>query len=78
MKHRPPYVMKHRPPCVMKHRRPRVAILATGDELADAGAPLGPGQIRNSNSPMIATMTLRAGGRPYRFASKPSVAGSNS
>jgi molybdopterin molybdotransferase len=46
------------------HRRPRVAILSTGDELVDAGTPLGPGQIRNSNGPMIAAMTQRAGGEP--------------
>ena len=31
-------------------RRPRVAILATGSELVAPGLPLGPGQIRNSNS----------------------------
>jgi molybdopterin molybdotransferase len=49
---------------VTVHRRPRVAILSTGDELVDPGTPLGPGQIRNSNSPMIAAMTLRAGGEP--------------
>lgn len=30
-------------------RRPRVAILATGDELVPADAPLAPGKIRNSN-----------------------------
>ncbi|MBK5965155.1 molybdopterin molybdenumtransferase MoeA [Thiocystis minor] len=31
------------------HRRLRVAILASGDELATPGEPLGPGQIYNSN-----------------------------
>jgi molybdopterin molybdotransferase len=31
-------------------RRPRVAILATGDELAEVGQPLQPGQIYNSNA----------------------------
>jgi molybdopterin molybdotransferase len=30
-------------------RRPRVAIVSTGDELVDAGAQPGPGQIRDSN-----------------------------
>ena len=33
------------------HRRPRVAVLATGDELVPAGAPLGEAQIPDSNSP---------------------------
>jgi molybdopterin molybdotransferase len=30
-------------------RRPRVMVLTTGDELRDAGEPLGPGQITNTN-----------------------------
>jgi molybdopterin molybdotransferase len=30
-------------------RRPRVLLLTTGDELRDAGEPLGPGQITNTN-----------------------------
>ncbi|QDT71127.1 molybdopterin molybdotransferase MoeA [Lacipirellula limnantheis] len=33
--------------------RPRVAVLPTGDELVAAHEPLGPGQIRNSNGPML-------------------------
>ncbi len=33
--------------------RPRVGVLPTGDELVGAGEPLGPGQIRNSNGPML-------------------------
>jgi molybdopterin molybdotransferase len=44
------------------HRRPRVGILATGDEIVDAGQPLGPGQIRNSNAPMLAALVTRCGG----------------
>ncbi len=44
------------------HRRPRVGILATGDEIVDAGEPLGPGQIRNSNAPMLAALVTRCGG----------------
>jgi molybdopterin molybdotransferase len=44
------------------HRRPRVGILATGDEIVDPGEPLGPGQIRNSNAPMLAALVHRTGG----------------
>jgi molybdopterin molybdotransferase len=44
------------------HRRPRVGILATGDEIVDPGEPLRPGQIRNSNAPMLAALVRRCGG----------------
>jgi molybdopterin molybdotransferase len=46
------------------HRRPRVAILATGDEVVDAGCDLRPGQFWNSNSPLLAAMVRRFGGEP--------------
>ncbi|HEX7290132.1 MAG TPA: gephyrin-like molybdotransferase Glp [Conexibacter sp.] len=42
-------------------RRPRVAILCTGDELRPPGAPLGPGEIHNSNAPMLAALAAREG-----------------
>ncbi|HQE94006.1 MAG TPA: molybdopterin molybdotransferase MoeA [Anaerolineae bacterium] len=45
-------------------RRPRVAILATGDELVDIGAPLLPGKIRNANSYSNAAQVLQYGGVP--------------
>jgi len=45
-------------------RRPRVAILATGSELRLPGEPLGPGQIRNSNSITAYGQVLAAGGQP--------------
>jgi molybdopterin molybdotransferase len=45
--------------------RPRVALLATGDELVEASQVPGPGQIRNSNGPMLAAQVLRAGGIPH-------------
>jgi molybdopterin molybdotransferase len=42
-------------------RRPRVAILATGDELAAPGAPLEPGQIHDSNAPALAAYATADG-----------------
>ncbi|MBW3543617.1 MAG: molybdopterin molybdotransferase MoeA [Planctomycetes bacterium] len=41
--------------------RPRVAVLATGDELVPVGESPGPGQIRNSNEPMLVAQIRRAG-----------------
>ncbi len=46
-------------------RLPRVAILATGDELVAVEAEPAPGQIRNSNAPMLAAMVTAAGGEPW-------------
>ncbi|MBQ0822956.1 molybdopterin molybdotransferase MoeA [Microvirga terrae] len=43
------------------HRKPRVAILATGDELVRAGAPVGPDQITASSLPATILMVERAG-----------------
>ncbi len=51
-------------PMLRVTRRPRVAILATGDELVDVGAPLGPGQIVNSNAYTLAAAVEEAGGEP--------------
>jgi molybdopterin molybdotransferase len=45
--------------------RPRVAILATGDELVPIELSPAPGQIRNSNAPMLAAMVEAAGGEPW-------------
>lgn len=42
--------------------KPSIAVLATGDELMPAGGSLQPGQIYNSNSPMIAALSRQAGG----------------
>jgi molybdopterin molybdotransferase len=42
-------------------RLPRVAVLATGSELRMPGEALGPGQIYNSNVPMLAALLSRAG-----------------
>jgi molybdopterin molybdotransferase len=45
--------------------RPRVAILATGDEIVAVDQVPAPGQIRNSNAPMLAAMVEAAGGAPW-------------
>jgi molybdopterin molybdotransferase len=42
-------------------RRPRVAVLATGSELRRPGEPLGPGEIYESNTVMLAAQLRRAG-----------------
>ncbi len=49
---------------VRVHARPRVAVLATGDELAEVSATPGASQIRNSNSYSLAAQVLAAGGEP--------------
>ncbi|HEV2239209.1 MAG TPA: gephyrin-like molybdotransferase Glp [Ktedonobacterales bacterium] len=46
-------------------RRPRVAILATGDELAAPGERPRPGQIRDSNSVWLAAAVAQAGAEPW-------------
>ncbi len=43
---------------------PRVGIVVTGDELIEANMKPRPGQIRNSNGPMLAAQTVRGGGLP--------------
>ena len=44
------------------HRRPRVALASTGDELVPVDGPaLAPGQIRDSNRPMLAAMLAELG-----------------
>jgi molybdopterin molybdotransferase len=42
--------------------RPRVGVLPTGNELVPAGIRPGPGQIRNSNGPMLLAAVAEAGG----------------
>ncbi|MFA9432190.1 gephyrin-like molybdotransferase Glp [Egicoccus sp. AB-alg2] len=44
---------------------PRVVVLSSGDELVQATREPGPGQIRDSNGPMLAAMVRAAGGIPF-------------
>ncbi|MBL9085339.1 MAG: molybdopterin molybdotransferase MoeA [Planctomycetales bacterium] len=44
--------------------RPRVAVLATGNELVEPREKPAPGQIRNSNGPMLAAQVMRSGAEP--------------
>ena len=41
--------------------RPRVSVLCTGDELRAPGEPLGPGEIHNSNAPMLEGLARHSG-----------------
>jgi molybdopterin molybdotransferase len=49
---------------LLVYSRPRVAVLATGDEIADIDVPLAPNQIRNSNTYSLAAQIQAAGGEP--------------
>jgi molybdopterin molybdotransferase len=51
-------------PWLSVHRRPRIAILATGDEIAMPGEPIPPGGIVSSNSHALAALVQAAGGEP--------------
>lgn len=51
-------------PWLTVHRRPRVAILATGDEIAMPGEPIPTGGIVSSNSHALAALVRAAGGEP--------------
>lgn len=46
---------------VVVRRAPRIAVLCTGDELRPPGETLGPGEIHNSNAPMLAALARRSG-----------------
>ena len=50
-----------RAPC---HRRPTVGVMSTGDELVAPGEPLGPGQIRDANRPMLLGLVAETGCTP--------------
>jgi molybdopterin molybdotransferase len=53
------------------YRRPRVAILSTGNELADLGQEPAPGQIPNTNTYTLMAQTLEAGGEPINLGVAP-------
>jgi molybdopterin molybdotransferase len=44
---------------------PRVVVMSTGDELVTAEREPGPGQVRDSNGPMLAAMVRATGGLPF-------------
>jgi len=56
---------------VRVHRRPRVAVLSTGNELADLGTEPGPGQIPNTNTYTLMAQILESGGDPASLGVAP-------
>jgi len=50
------------------YRRPVVAILSSGDEVAPAGAPLGPGQVHDVNTHTLAAIVAASGGSAVAHA----------
>ncbi len=57
------------------HRAPRVAVLSTGSELVPAGRPLGPGQIHDSNRPMLVVAAQALGAEVVTAPAIPDVPG---
>lgn len=51
-------------PWLTVHRRPRIAILATGDEIAMPGDPVGPGGVVSSNAHALAAQVRATGADP--------------
>jgi molybdopterin molybdotransferase len=49
------------------HRRPTVAVFTTGDELRAPGQPLAPGEIHDSNRPLLQSLLLAEGLEPVAW-----------
>src|SRR5436190_1610863 len=49
------------------YRRPRVAVLSTGNEIADLGVEPGPGQIPNTNTYSLMAQVAEAGAEPLNL-----------
>jgi gephyrin len=58
---------------VAAHPRPIVGVLSTGDELVEPGTPPAPGQIRDSNRPMLMAAAAAVGGVPLDLGVAPDV-----
>ncbi len=56
---------------VLVSRRPRVAVLSTGNELADLGVQPGPGQIPNTNTYSLMAQIQEAGGEAVNLGVAP-------
>lgn len=54
-------------PWLSVHRRPRVAVLATGDEIALPGDPLGPSQIVSTNALGLCALIATQGGLAHNL-----------
>jgi molybdenum cofactor synthesis domain-containing protein len=54
---------------VTVHRRPTVGVMSTGDELVEPPAPLRPGQIYDSNRPLLTGLVADAGAIPVDLGS---------
>jgi molybdopterin molybdotransferase len=50
---------------ILVRKRPRVAVFSTGDEIVDLDAPLGRGQIRDSNRYTLASAVRATGAEPW-------------
>ena len=55
------------------HRRPRVALLSTGDEVAEPGGPRRPGQIYDANRFSLGAMVESAGAEPVDLGIVPDL-----